>query len=207
VFLFVCGDMKDRLIHVYFVTCSSKKLAAVLGLASVDELEAAIDSMDGIADDGSEYNMAREVRVRSAYLGWCKEYGKSPDESRFPTFSSNFLEMEAFAQSQGKQMALNEYADCTEAEYADLTSGAAEAKAKAAAAAKDREARREAEMKAANEKKAAEIKAAAEQRAADQKAAEERKAALEQERQELAAKRKKAADERGKHGSAIVKNG
>lgn len=179
-------------------------MAALLGLASVDELEAAIDSMDGIADDGSEYNIAREARVRSAYLGWCKEYEKTPDESRFPTFSSNFLEMEAFAKNQGKQMALNEYADCTEDEYAALTSGAAEARAKAAAAAKEREARREAEMMAANEKKAAEQKASAEQRAAEQKAAEERKASLEQERQELAVKRKKAAEERGKHASAIL---
>ena len=84
-----------------------QKLAAQLGLSSVEELEAAIDSLEGIADDGGMLegeNLAREARVRSAYLEWCKEYGKEPDESRFTQFSSNYLEMEEYAKESGKSM-------------------------------------------------------------------------------------------------------
>ena len=99
-------------------------MAAKLGLGSVEELEVAIDSMEGIADDGGELekdNLAREARIRSAYIEWCKEYGKPQDESRFPQFATNFLAMEEFAKEAGKDMVLNEYADCTEEEYARLT--------------------------------------------------------------------------------------
>merc|ERR1719354_501338 len=82
--------------------------------------------MEGIADDGGELdttNVSREARVRASYLEWCKEYGKETDESRFPTFSSNFLAMEAYAKANDKTMQLNKYADCSEDEYAALTSG------------------------------------------------------------------------------------
>ena len=102
-----------------------KKLAEQLGLESIEDLEDAIDAMQGIATDGSELeteNLAREARVRSAYLEWCKEAGKTADESRFPQFSSNYLAMEEFSTKAGKEMVLNEYADCTEEEYASLTS-------------------------------------------------------------------------------------
>ena len=95
-------------------------MAKTLGLESVEELEAALDSMDGIAEDGGELesdNIAREARVRSAYLGWCKDNGKKPDESRFPAFSNNFLTMENYSKETGKEMILNKYADFTEAEY------------------------------------------------------------------------------------------
>jgi hypothetical protein len=92
----------------------------------VEELEAAIDEMEGIAPDGGVIegdNLAREARVRSAYLEWCKEYGKESDETRFQQFSKNFLDMEEFAKETGKEMSLNEYADCTEKEYAALMEG------------------------------------------------------------------------------------
>jgi hypothetical protein len=98
-------------------------LAKKLGLESVDELEVALDSMSGIAADGGELetgNIAREARVRSAYLGWCKDFGKKPDESRYPAFVDNFLTMEKFAQESGKAMNLNEYADCTEEQFKAL---------------------------------------------------------------------------------------
>ena len=93
----------------------------------MDELEVALDSMAGVAEDGGELdptNLSREARIRAAYLDWCKEYGKEPDEERFPTFSSNFLVMESYAQENGKDMQLNKYADCTEEEYIALTTGA-----------------------------------------------------------------------------------
>ena len=97
-----------------------------LGLDSVEELEEALDAMDGVAPDGGELDtsISREARVRSSYMEWCKEYGKETDESRFPTFSSNYLAMESYAKENGKTMQLNKYADCTEEEYITLTAGA-----------------------------------------------------------------------------------
>jgi hypothetical protein len=92
----------------------------------VEELEEIIDSMEGIGPDGGPLegdNLAREARVRSAYLDWCKEYGKESDEARFQQFSSNYLEMEEFAKESGKEMGLNEFADCTEEEYAAMMDG------------------------------------------------------------------------------------
>lgn len=160
-------------------------LAAQLGLDSIEELEAVIDSMEGISPDGTEMegdNLAREARVRSAYLDWCKEFGKTADEGRFPQFMSNFLEMEEFASESGKEMVLNEYADFTEAEYTalaadqegeDTTASSAVAAAKVEkegedAAAAKAEADREAAARAAAVK--AEREAAA-KAAADKKAA------------------------------------
>ena len=120
------GAMEGIIILTPFFNLSLlKKLAEQLGLESIEDLEDAIDAMQGIATDGSELeteNLAREARVRSAYLEWCKEAGKTADESRFPQFSSNYLAMEEFSTKAGKEMVLNEYADCTEEEYASLTS-------------------------------------------------------------------------------------
>eukprot|EP00523_Entomoneis_sp_CCMP467_P000326 CAMPEP_0168746372 /NCGR_PEP_ID=MMETSP0724-20121128/15114_1 /TAXON_ID=265536 /ORGANISM="Amphiprora sp., Strain CCMP467" /LENGTH=952 /DNA_ID=CAMNT_0008794143 /DNA_START=161 /DNA_END=3019 /DNA_ORIENTATION=- len=98
-----------------------EELAKKLGMDSVEELEDALDAMNGIADDGGELessgDIAREARAREAYLGWCKKFNKQEDEARYPTFVENFLSMEKFAQETGKEMNLNEYADCTEAEF------------------------------------------------------------------------------------------
>jgi hypothetical protein len=59
-------------------------LAEKLGLGSVEELEDAIDALEGIAPDGGELddseNIARAARIRSAYIEWCKEYKKKQDE-------------------------------------------------------------------------------------------------------------------------------
>ena len=97
-----------------------KKLAAQLGLGSVEELEDAMDFLEGIDSEGVEMDdgdLAREARVRSAYMDWCKDFGKESDETRFKQFFSNFLEMEDFSIETGKEMILNEFADFTEAEY------------------------------------------------------------------------------------------
>lgn len=56
-------------------------------------------------------------RVRSAYSDWCKTFGKKPDEGRFPKFKSNYLIMERIAMEQGREVTLNEFADCTPDEY------------------------------------------------------------------------------------------
>lgn len=182
-------------------------MASQLGLESVEELEVALDSLEGIAPDGGELendNLAREARVRAAYLDWCKECGKEPDEKRFPQFSSNYLEMEEYSKESGKDMLLNEYADCTEEEYMRLTTGTAptpapvESPKKAEAApvvekGDDSAAKAEAEAKADKEAKmkaAAQAKAAAEEEAKmkakaaaeAQKAAEEARAKAEEEK-------------------------
>ena len=83
-----------------------------------------MDTIEGFAEDGSDIvdGLAREARVRSVYLEWCKENQKEPDEARFPIFFSNFLAMEEYAKESGKEMILNAYADCTEEEYLSITS-------------------------------------------------------------------------------------
>ena len=102
-------------------------LAKKLGLESVEELEIALDALEGIAEDGGELEdggeISREARVRSAYLEWCKDYDKEPDEGRFPQFSSNYLAMETYAKENDKEMTLNKFADCTEEEYIQITQG------------------------------------------------------------------------------------
>ena len=114
--------VSPSLLHLH-----SKKLAKQLGLNSVEELEDAIDAMEGFDTDGGAFDTSdvREARVRSAYIDWCKSYDKSVDESRFPTFSSNFLAMEEYSKENGREMVLNKYADCTEEEYRELTAPAA----------------------------------------------------------------------------------
>lgn len=111
------------------VNTGLQKLARQLGLESIEELEAAVDALEGIDEEGVQGidNLAREARVRSAYLEWCKENGKESDETRFPTFFDNFLKMETFAATSGKEMVLNRYADCTQEEYLALMKSSAPA--------------------------------------------------------------------------------
>jgi len=103
-----------------------EKLAAQLGLDSVEELEDAMDFLEGIDSEGVEMDdgdLAREARVRSAYMDWCKDFDKESDETRFKQFFNNFLEMEDFSIETGKEMILNEFADFTEAEYVAMQNG------------------------------------------------------------------------------------
>jgi len=201
-----------------------KKLAEKLGLESVEELEVALDSMAGVAEDGGELdptNLSREARIRAAYLDWCKEYGKEPDEERFPTFSSNFLVMESYAQENGKDMQLNKYADCTEEEYVALTTGAEvtveeveepaveEEEVVEAQAEEEEEVVEEvvdsvAEEEAAAAAEAAE-KAEAEAKAAAEKAEAEAKAAVE--KAKAAAEKKKQEEEAAKKAARLPKVG
>ena len=150
-------------------------------------MEQAIDSMQGIGEEGVEIendDMAREARIRSAYMDWVKEFGKESDEARFKVFYDNFLTMEKFAEESGKEMSLNQYADCTEAEYKAMV----EADAKKAEATKKAEA--EAAKKAAEEKKKAEAEKVAKAKAAQEA---ELKAARAKRESEMAAKRAQAA--------------
>lgn len=151
-------------------------------------MEAAIDEMEGIADDGGRIesdNIAREARIRSAYLDWCKEFGKEQDEKRFKVFSENFLTMEKFAKETGKEMTLNQYADCTEEEYKAAT----QAQAK-----KEEDAKKAAEEA---KKKEEEVKLKAEQEKTAKAKEEEarRKAEKEKKEQEMKKNREEAASE------------
>ncbi len=161
-------------------------------MESVEELEVALDAMEGIADDGGELdptNISREARVRSAYLEWCKEYGKEADESRFPTFSSNYLAMEEYAKENGKTMQLNMYADCTEEEYVTLTTESVNGSAAAKEVAEEEISAVDAEAEA-KAKEEAEAKAK-EEAAAKAKAKEEAEAKA---KEEAAAKAKANAE-------------
>ncbi len=85
-----------------------------------------MDFLDGIDPEGvamDDGDIAREARVRAAYMDWCKEYKKESDEVRFKQFFKNFLEMEEFSKDTGKEMVLNEFADYTEAEYTAMQNG------------------------------------------------------------------------------------
>lgn len=171
-----------------------------MGYDSVEELEIAMDEMEGIAEDGGEFtdNLAREARVRSVYLDWCKEFGKEPDESRFPTFSENLLAMEEYAKEAGKSMNLNQYADCTEEQYA-----AAVAKA---AAERDQKTREEDRKKAEAKAKKEEEKAKAEVKKQEEKAKmDEEKAKKEEERKKKEeAKAKAAAEAKAKADGTVL---
>lgn len=197
----LCHHLLTEYLSLFFLAL--QKLAKQLGLKSVEELEVALDSLEGIADDGGELegeNLSREARVRSAYLDWCKQYDKKPDEDRFPIFSFNYMAMEDYAKSSGKEVTLNAYADRTEEEYEKLQSRkggqvgsatvvdeVAAAAAEAAAEAERVKARAEARAKAEAERKVREAAAAKERELAAERA--EKRAAEERKRQkELQAK-------------------
>ncbi len=85
-----------------------------------------IREIESRAEDRKESiltTMSKEARIRSAYSEWCKKYNKRPDETRFATFSLNYLFMEDYARENNKEMILNRFADCTEDEYISIMSG------------------------------------------------------------------------------------
>lgn len=170
-----------------------EQLAEKLGFKTVYEMEAAIDSMQGISEEGVEIesdNIAREARIRSAYMDWCKEYGKDSNEDRFKIFYDNFLTMEKFAQETGREMSLNQYADWTEGEYR------AASKARAEEEAISDKAKEEALNKAAEEKNIAEAENVAKANAIEEKAASEKQSKEERNERADAAKRAMASEER-----------
>lgn len=161
--------------------------------------------MEGIASDGGELdqeNLSREARIRSAYLDWCKEYSKEPDEARYRVFAENYLIMEKYASDTGKEMQLNQYADCTAEEYKALQGKTKPTTEKEAPKTSSKDAGKEdprvAEARAkfeqieAEEKRAAAAKRADEEirkrreelRAWQEKSSEERRQSIEKERAE-----------------------
>jgi hypothetical protein len=65
-------------------------------------------------------------KTRQAYLDWCKKYDKKEDPIRFSTFSSNYMAMKEWAKKAGREVTLNQYADYTKKEYAELVAETAE---------------------------------------------------------------------------------
>merc|ERR1712151_220899 len=80
--------------------------------------------------DGGDLDtsVAREARIRSEYLEWCKKYDKTNDEARFQIFSENFLQLEEYSKENDVPMKLNKYADLTEDEYMELMNPGAKVK-------------------------------------------------------------------------------
>jgi hypothetical protein len=59
-------------------------------------------------------------RMKGAYMDWCEKHGKDMDDLRYRTFSGHYLALEEHWGETGNEMKLNEYADCTVEEYAQL---------------------------------------------------------------------------------------
>lgn len=164
--------------------------------------------MEGIAPDGGAIegdSLAREARVRSTYMDWCKEYGKESDEVRFQQFFKNYLDMEEFSKETGKEMALNEYADCTEEEYmALMESEKAVKEAESAIQAAEDGMSSKAADDAADAKKAADEEAMTKKKQADEakaRAAEvaaAKKAEIDAKKKAEADVKKKAEEEKAK---------
>ena len=114
-----------------------KVVQGALGEAKVETLPALMNQGQKMVDkqnddeDESEGKWRDESEgrwdpIRRIYSDWCKEYGKGPDESRYPTFSTNFLALAQYCSNTGTEIDLNEYADRTQEEYLKLTGGDSE---------------------------------------------------------------------------------
>jgi hypothetical protein len=58
-----------------------------------------------------------------AYDGWCAHFGNEADSMRFEAFSNNYVAMRIFSERTGKDLELNQYADCTKEEYSRIANG------------------------------------------------------------------------------------
>jgi hypothetical protein len=114
-----------------------KVVLGALGKAKGDTLQASTNQGKKILDkqnddwDESEGKWEDESEgrwdpIRRIYSDWCKQFGQEPDESRYPTFSTNFLALAQHCSNTGSEIDLNKYADCTQGEYLELTGGDSE---------------------------------------------------------------------------------
>lgn len=82
----------------------------------------------------SDISVPYDAAARLAYDEWCGTYGKSFDAARYEVFKENYLAITVMNVSAKKAaresgdsspslLALNEYADCTAAEYEALMNG------------------------------------------------------------------------------------
>jgi hypothetical protein len=100
-----------------------KVVQEALGKAEFDTFQMLPKQATKIGEDESE---GRWDPIRRIYSDWCKQYEKEPDESRYPTFSTNFLALAQHCSNTGTEITLNEYADCTQDEYLELSGGDSE---------------------------------------------------------------------------------
>jgi hypothetical protein len=90
--------------------------------------------LDGIADglmsashvDGESVYSTRmdnsedAMLIRSEYNAWLKRYGKTANESRYPTFKANVLALLEYGRQTGKRFLLNEFAEYSAEEFAQM---------------------------------------------------------------------------------------
>lgn len=85
---------------------------------------------------GVDLSIPYDAPARLAYKEWCEKFGQTPDEQRYKNFKENYetitvANVSAKKQARDKneappsELTLNEYGDCTEAEYQQLMSGQA----------------------------------------------------------------------------------
>uniref|UniRef100_A0A7S4ARE0 Cathepsin propeptide inhibitor domain-containing protein n=1 Tax=Pseudo-nitzschia australis TaxID=44445 RepID=A0A7S4ARE0_9STRA len=86
-------------------------------LTEEEYLQGTEQSTSGDKNKSTVPETLSEDRIRSAYREWCEYYGRSWDEMRLPTFTSNFITVEKYHQHTKKPCVLNEFADMTEREY------------------------------------------------------------------------------------------
>mmetsp|Transcript_36350 Transcript_36350/g.87761 ORF Transcript_36350/g.87761 Transcript_36350/m.87761 type:complete len:1773 (-) Transcript_36350:3283-8601(-) len=94
---------------------SKDKVGKGASKATASSSKEAGSEVDGKAKKKDEAE--EDLRIRSAYLDWCISYSKKPDMTRIQQFKKNYLLIEEFAKENGKEIKLNDYADCTAAEY------------------------------------------------------------------------------------------
>ena len=89
---------------------------------------------------GVDLSIPYDAPARLAYKEWCEKFNQTPDEQRYKNFKENYETITVANVSAKKQardtnqappseLTLNEYGDCTEAEYQQLMSGQSAASA------------------------------------------------------------------------------
>ena len=86
---------------------------------------------------GVDLSIPYDAPARLAYKEWCEKFNQTPDDQRYKNFKENYETITVANVSAKKQardtnqalpaeLTLNEYGDCTEAEYQQLMSGQSE---------------------------------------------------------------------------------
>ena len=94
------------------------------------QLQQSIGALGKGALTASSFNLLPAVRegyneCRQAYKDWCSEYGKKEEPLRFATFASNYFALKQYAAQTGDTLKMNQYADCTKDEVAQMMNNAA----------------------------------------------------------------------------------
>ena len=99
---------------------SADAFSEILGTNSVQQAQSQSQTSSESIDE-QQQQQANNDRMNTIYKKWCQEFDKKQDATRFQTFSSNYLYMEAYSKESGTPMDINEWYDFNEQEYAALT--------------------------------------------------------------------------------------